>query len=140
MAQEALRLTAPVNQVPRRAAKDTSVGNLAVPKDTVVVCQFGMTSEATGAGPGVFDPSHWLTGPDGAAVENSEPGNWVLGGGLRKCVGKNVVMMELTTVLAAVGREVGGVSMSAEDADVTFGVTSGHPTGLPVTLSPRQKQ
>ena len=136
IAQETLRLNAPVPTVPRTATAATTLGDLSIPAGTIVTCNLGVTSAATGAGAGTFDPQHWLGGA-GGAQENTEQGNWVFGGGLRSCVGKNVALMELLTAVALIGRSIGSIDIAPKDADAEFPVASGHPTGMPVTVTKR---
>jgi cytochrome P450 len=139
VAQEVLRLKPSVGIVFRKALHDTQVGSMRVPKDTVVMLRLVSAIRASGNGGGTFDPCQWLQGPDSACAENDGRGNFVWGGGARRCLGEHLALVELMVTLAVLAREVQEIRMSDEEAALPFTSVLGHPTGLPVTLIPRDR-
>lgn len=97
-----------------------------------------MTQEV-GSGSLEFNPQQWLSDDRTECVPiASEKGFFAFGKGPRNCLGQNLAVIELTTYLAVLGREVEGIEMSREEMELDFlGV---HPTGMPLKLAPRSPQ
>lgn len=88
----------------------------------------------TGNGHPEFDPEQWLSEDRTHCTVNNEMGNFVFGKGARNCVGQNLAIIELVTVLAILGRQVATVDMTQEEQDREFFIIGDHPTGLPLRL------
>jgi cytochrome P450 len=147
LAQEVMLLNVAVGSNYRTALEDTTAAGVRVPKGTLLYLTVGRATNETGAGPDTFDPWYWLRGGEGAGggegggcAANNEIGNFTWGHGPRRCIGQSLATVELVVLLAAVAREVARIEMSQEEAARPFGnPVFGHPSGLPLTLVPRQQ-
>jgi cytochrome P450 len=92
----------------------------------------------TGNGSPEFDPQQWLDEEKTKCTVNEEMGNFVFGKGQRNCIGRNLAVAEVVTILAILGREVSSVEMTQEEQERAFFSVGDHPTGLPLKLIPRQ--
>jgi cytochrome P450 len=92
----------------------------------------------TGNGSPEFDPQQWLNEERTKCTVNEEMGNFVFGKGQRNCIGRNLAVAEMVTILAILGREVSSVQMTQEEQERAFFTVGDHPTGLPLKLIPRQ--
>ena len=68
---------------------------------------------------------------------NSEPGNISFGQGPRTCPGKHLSNTGMVTLLAILSRHVSRIEMSREELERGFIIYGGHPTGMPLSLTPR---
>eukprot|EP00892_Ulva_mutabilis_P000149 jgi/Ulvmu1/10134/UM006_0088.1 len=135
IAHEVLRLNIPVRSIFRSATCDTTVAGVRVPRGTRVVINLQMATEATGSPE--FNPAQWLNDDMTRARANDSPGNLVWGGGPRRCAGQSLVMVELTTCLAVLGREVSSFEIPPETNDHDYCGLKPHPTGCPCTMIAR---
>lgn len=93
--------------------------------------------KSTGNGSPEFDPQQWLSEDRTQCTPNESMGNFVMGKGPRSCIGRNLAMIELITFLAILGREVSAVLMTEEEIRRPISLIGDHPTGMPVTFSPK---
>ena len=68
---------------------------------------------------------------------NGEPGNIGFGQGPRMCPGKQLADTGMVTLLAILSRHVRKIEMSREELERGFIIFGGHPTGMPLSLTPR---
>lgn len=68
---------------------------------------------------------------------NAQPGNIGFGAGPRMCPGKQLATIEMVTLLAILARNVSKIEMSREELERDYFMIGGHPTGMPLSLSPR---
>jgi cytochrome P450 len=90
----------------------------------------------TGNGKQEFDPQQWLS-EDLKTVKLNTENNFGFGAGPRACVGQNLAMVELTTAVAIIAREVQAFDMSDEEKALDYVLA--HPTGMPTRLIPRYR-
>eukprot|EP00892_Ulva_mutabilis_P000151 jgi/Ulvmu1/10136/UM006_0090.1 len=139
IALEIMRVTPAVPAVFRKAVHDTVVQGIAVPKGTRIMINMGVPSRATGSSGSAFDPGQWLKDDGTAAKTNDSPGYLTFGAGPRRCLGQNLAMVEVIMVLALMGREVDSMAINPKDHDLLGAATVKHPTGIPITFTPRAR-
>ena len=112
-AHETMRLKPVAPILPQQAARDTSLGGIAIPAGTA--CIFLMRAPAMDARhfphPAAFDPDRWLRedGPQGKRV--SMP----FGAGPRVCPGRYLAMLEIRMALATLLGSFDLLSVAAAD-------------------------
>jgi cytochrome P450 len=98
--QEGMRLYPPAWIIGRRALRDVTVGDYAIPVGTAVLMSPLILHRSVSyyANPETFDPDRWLT-------DDAQPFAYIpFGGGARKCIGDAFAWTEGTIVLAALAR------------------------------------
>jgi cytochrome P450 len=96
--KETMRLRPVIYEVARRLNAPVEVGGYRLPKGIVVFPAIGLVQRNPDAyaAPDDFDPGHFLGG-------QPPPATWIpFGGGIRRCLGANLSMLEATTMLRAV--------------------------------------
>jgi len=93
---ETLRLTSPVQLIPRQASKDLTVAGIDLPKDTIIFCMIG----AANRDPSVFpDPGSFMLDRRQQAKNIAESGkimnHLAFGTGVHACVGTAFSLMQL---------------------------------------------
>lgn len=119
---EVLRLYPPAWVISRRAVRDTTVGGVHVPAGVFVIASpFVVHRQGSlWPRPDTFDPDRWL------ASERPRPGTYLpFGLGARMCIGRDVALVEGTTILATLLRHAridgaGGGSVGEWQAKVTL--------------------
>ena len=84
-----------------------------------------------------FDPSQWFTAGGMKARPNASADNLAFGDGPRRCAGQSLGTAELITFLVVLARECESFSVPPAEVAFDFPATSEHPTGMPVTFTPR---
>ena len=84
-----------------------------------------------------FDPLQWLSEDRTTVTLNGQPGNIGFGAGPRMCPGKKLANVEMVTLLATLSRHVSEIKMSREELEMDYFMIGGHPTGMPLSLTPR---
>jgi cytochrome P450 len=99
---ESMRLFPPVWVIGRRAAEDVTIGDIEVPRRTIVVMsQYVVHRDARfWAEPGLFQPERWLTENPGRPKFAYFP----FGGGSRICVGESFAWAEGVLMLAVMAQ------------------------------------
>ncbi len=96
--KETLRLRPVIYEVARRLAAPVEVGSYRLPKGIVVFPAIGLVQRNPDvyAAPDDFQPEHFLSG-------QPPPATWIpFGGGIRRCLGAGLSMLEATTMLQVV--------------------------------------
>jgi cytochrome P450 family 135 len=100
--KEAMRLRPVIYEVARRLATPATVGGYRLPAGVVVFPAIGLVhrSESVYPDPDEFRPERFLHEPP-------PPGAWIpFGGGIRRCLGAGLAMLEAEAVLATVLRRM----------------------------------
>ncbi|MCW7539387.1 cytochrome P450 [Aquabacterium sp. A7-Y] len=110
-----LRPVAPMNGL--QARDDTVLGDLAVPKDTIVVCltRLAATDEQRIEAASEFRPQRWLNAEGPAAANSTKRTSLPFGAGPRICPGRYLALLEMHMVLAMVARTFDLVELGTAD-------------------------
>lgn len=98
-AHETMRLKPVAPIIPLQALRETTVGDVSVPSDTIVICLMRRDSVSDAYLPRAadFEPARWLTEDSaGAAKRTSMP----FGAGPRICPGRYLALLEIKVALA----------------------------------------
>lgn len=94
--EETLRFTSPVQAFFRTASMDCTVGGVAVPEGSKILCVLGAANR---------DPDHW-DAPHRFDISRKTAGHLALGVGAHVCVGQNIARAEGRAVLRALAERV----------------------------------
>ncbi|XP_072980328.1 cytochrome P450 709B2-like [Typha angustifolia] len=134
---ETLRLYSPAVMVRRKADKDTILGSLKVPKDTLLSMPFFLIhrdKEIWGADANEFNPLRFANGITKAAKHPNALLSFSIGP--RVCIGKNFAMLEAKIVLAMILQKF-SFSISPGYIHAPTAILTLQPKyGLPVILRP----
>ncbi|KAI8579668.1 hypothetical protein K450DRAFT_240945 [Umbelopsis ramanniana AG] len=102
--KESARMSPPASAtIHRRAAQDTEISGLFIPKETLIVVDIiaNHYNPAYWKNPNVFDPDRFLEG--GEADQQSPFSSYMpFGGGVRQCIGMNFSLAEQRVALSAI--------------------------------------
>nr|WP_036288796.1 cytochrome P450 [Methylosinus sp. PW1] len=131
--QEALRLFPPAPGLTRQAKEDTQIGPYPISKkSSVFVAIWSLhRNERLWEEPTAFDPDRFA--PEKAKARH----RFVylpFGGGPRVCIGMSFAMLEITTILATLVRELRFTTVPGFRADVAPNVTLRPKGGLPLKI------
>ncbi|MEV7510212.1 cytochrome P450, cyclodipeptide synthase-associated [Streptomyces sp. NPDC091201] len=133
---ETLRLTPPVQLIPRRAERDTHFGGIRVPAGATVFCMIGAANRDPDAftAPDAFD----LHRPDLGTARSftAAAQHLAFGSGLHQCVGAAFARAEIETVAAMLLPLLDGVRHSPDAAYRETGLYTRGPVALPLEFTP----
>jgi cytochrome P450 len=136
-AHETMRLKPVAPIMPQQAARDTSLGGIAIPKGTMCIflMRAGATDARNFAQPEAFDPDRWLRDEAAGAKRISMP----FGAGPRICPGRYLALLEIKMAMATLLGGFDLVSVASADGGevnerLAFTMT---PTPLVMRLRPR---
>ncbi|MET3133034.1 cytochrome P450 [Oxalobacteraceae bacterium GrIS 1.11] len=112
---ETMRLKPVAPMLPLQALRDTSVGDVAVPTGTIVLCLLrrDSVSDSHVARAAQFEPQRWLAdGGPGAQANSAKRISTPFGAGPRICPGRYLAMLEMKMALATL---LGRFDISAVD-------------------------
>jgi len=129
-AHEAMRLKPPAPFIPLQANRDCVVGDVQVPKDSVVWCvlRHDSVSEAKVRNAAAFDPQRWLDGSN--ARQLAMP----FGSGPRLCPGRYLSLLEIKVAMACLLGRFDLVAVEGDSEEYHGFVMS--PGALTMRLSP----
>nr|XP_010943694.1 cytochrome P450 709B2 [Elaeis guineensis]XP_019701628.1 cytochrome P450 709B2 [Elaeis guineensis] len=134
---EALRLYGPVVMMQRNAAKDMTLGNLVIPKNTrltIPIVIIHRNKEVWGADAAEFNPLRFKNGISKAAKHPNALLAFSIGP--RACIGQNFAMLEAKTVTAMILQRF-TLSLSPNYIHAPVEMLTLQPQyGLPILLSP----
>jgi cytochrome P450 len=131
--KESMRLRPVITQVARRLAKPVRVGDYDLPADVVVFPSIFLVQHTAASypAPDEFRPERFLDG-------NPAPATWIpFGGGLRRCLGAALAMVEAQAVLKAVLARVDIDPVGRPERPRTRNVTSMPGRGARIVSRPR---
>lgn len=113
--EEALRLDAPVQGLPRRVTKDTELGGVALPKDSMVMLRFGAANR----------DERQFENPDALDVHRPKAGSQLaFGSGVHHCIGAPLARQELNLGFASLFERLEAVELDtsapAPEAEPSF--------------------
>jgi cytochrome P450 len=136
-AHETMRLKPVAPIMPQQAARDTSLGGIAIPRGTMCIflMRAGATDARNFAQPEAFDPDRWLRDEAAGAKRISMP----FGAGPRICPGRYLALLEIKMAMATLLGGFDLVSVASADGGevnerLAFTMT---PTPLVMRLRPR---
>lgn len=129
-AHEAMRLKPPAPFLPLQANRDCVIGDVQVPKDSIVWCvlRHDSVSEAKLSNAAGFDPQRWLE--EGKVKQLAMP----FGSGPRLCPGRYLSLLEIKVAMACLLGRFDVVSVEGDSAEYHGFVMS--PGALTMRLSP----
>lgn len=129
-AHEAMRLKPPAPFIPLQANRDCVVGDVQLPKDSIVWCvlRHDSVSESKLRDAAAFDPQRWLDG--GPARQLAMP----FGAGPRLCPGRYLSLLEIKVAMACLLGRFDLVSVEGDSTEYHGFVMS--PGALTMRLSP----
>ncbi|MYN01748.1 cytochrome P450 [Pseudoduganella sp. DS3] len=129
-AHEAMRLKPPAPFIPLQANQDCVVGDVQLPKDSIVWCvlRHDSVSESKLRDAAAFDPQRWLDG--GPARQLAMP----FGAGPRLCPGRYLSLLEIKVAMACLLGRFDLLSVEGDSAEYHGFVMS--PGALTMRLSP----
>lgn len=129
-AHEAMRLKPPAPFIPLQANRDCVVGDVQLPKDSIVWCvlRHDSVSESKLRDAAAFDPQRWLDG--GPARQLAMP----FGAGPRLCPGRYLSLLEIKVAMVCLLGRFDLVSVEGDSAEYHGFVMS--PGALTMRLSP----
>lgn len=132
--KEVMRLYPPLYQLLRTAAEPTVIAGYDVPEGSFVsMPQYVVhRDERFFADPEAFRPERWLDGGD--ATDLPELAYFPFGAGRRRCIGRDLAMLLLKTVVGTVARRR-EVRTRPGDLDLTASVTLRPHGGLPARFA-----
>ena len=138
---ETMRLKPVVPLMALQALRDTTVGDVAVPKETLVmgVLRHDSTSERYFPNPGAFQPERWLADAPHALNPAAKRAAIPFGSGPRMCPGRYLALLEMKMAMAMLlaGFEIEGVDTpDGGKAQERMAVTM-NPVGLSMRLRER---
>ncbi|OIQ36372.1 MAG: hypothetical protein BM555_02745 [Crocinitomix sp. MedPE-SWsnd] len=132
VAQEAIRIKPTTPQLYMQANEDVIVGQLSVPKATIVVLQskIAQNSDDYFTNALTFNPDRWMRGKCPVDHKHSPKVVKAFGGGPRYCPGMNLAMHEMTVLISALCKRFDfELAVKAEDVKDKFAFTM-HPDNL----------
>jgi cytochrome P450 len=100
-----MRVYPPVVNVSREAVRDTEIGGRRIPRGTTLLMSQWLLHRDPRyfERPGEFEPERWA---DGLAARLPRFAYFPFGGGPRTCLGRQLVKMELTLIVAAMTQRI----------------------------------